>query len=88
MKQQKITTDEILELSDTISKMAGQAERCSQVYLKTACESALALLIEAAKNAAFHEALDRRRDAVTPKPLDFTHPSSECTTPRGCQGCR
>lgn len=65
MKQTRVTAEELLCLADQIMKLGARASGLSQGGVTSGMNSALAATLEAAKSAAFNEALDRHN---TPSP--------------------
>lgn len=53
-------TDDLLDLVDTVSRLADRASDAMQYGVKTRLEAILPILIEAAKCAALSEIQDRR----------------------------
>lgn len=66
MMQRRVSTDELLELIEVIRKLAERGKQQSFVF--AACEAADKLFTDAAKEAALHEAIERRRTAPLPAP--------------------
>ena len=61
MKQKRVTTDDLFDIMDLITKVSAQAERCSQMPVAEALKKALPMVSDAARHTSYNEALDRRR---------------------------
>lgn len=61
MKAVRITTNELLDLADHVTRLASKAGHVSQQPVQKALDACLPLLIDAAKGTALQEAMDVRR---------------------------
>jgi hypothetical protein len=66
MMQKRVSADDLFDLADKITSMAGKAHQTSQAPIVGALNEALTHVLEGAKSAAFNEARTRRLVVESP----------------------